>query len=231
MRITIGACIAVGIIVIGLLVYGHLFGFEAPRTSGAIAPTIEAIANRQVVYRIDPVQSSVSYSVNEIFAGQEVSTAVGTTRQLAGDILIDRDNLAQSQVGTIVINVEQFESDSGLRDRRIRREYLESSTYPEAVFVPRELIGFPTEVVEGTNYTFDMAGDLTVRDTTLPVTWSVTGSLQGNMLTGSATTMILMSDFGVGPIDIAGLVETSDEVQLEFEFVAVAVEEDALVSP
>lgn len=217
----------VALVIVSVLVYADLFGFDAPDSSPAVAPTLDAAAGAaaQVVYRIDTAQSAVRYEVDEIFVGQEMSTAVGTTRQIAGDILLDTGDPSRSQVGTIVINVEQFESDSGLRDRRIRREYLESSTYPEAMFVPRELIDFPTEVVEGSAYTFSMAGDLTVRETTLPVTWMVTATLDGDTLSGAATTTILMSDFGVGPIDIAGLVTTSDEVALTFDFVALAVED------
>jgi polyisoprenoid-binding protein YceI len=216
----------VALVIVGVLVYGDLFGFDGPDSSPAVAPTLEASASAgaQVVYRIDAAQSSVRYEVDEIFVGQEMSTAVATTRQIAGDILLDRGDPSRSQVGTIVINVEQFESDSGLRDRRIRREYLESSTYPEATFVARELIDFPAEVVEGSAYSFRMVGDLTVRDTTLPVTWTVTATLDGDTLSGSASTTILMSDFGIGPIDIAGLVTTSDEVALTFDFVALAVE-------
>lgn len=112
----------------------------------------------------------MQYTIEERFAGQAVSNAVGKTRQIAGDILIDRDDLSQSQVGTIVINIELFESDSGLRDRRIRREYLES----KAVFVPQEIIGIPAEAVEGVPYTFEMVGDLTVKTITQPATWTVT---------------------------------------------------------
>jgi polyisoprenoid-binding protein YceI len=222
-KIIAGTGVTVAIlVVVGLLVFEDLFGFGGPASSGASAPTLEA-ASQQVVYRIDTAQSSVTYSVQEIFAGQPVSTAVGTTRQVAGDILVDLADLSRSQVGTIVINVEQFESDSGLRDRRIRRDYLESSAFPEAVFVPTSVTGFPEAFTQGETVTLEMTGDLTVRETTLPVTWTVTGTLEGDMLTGTAAAAILMSDFGIGPINIAGFVETADEVLLEFRFVAAAV--------
>jgi polyisoprenoid-binding protein YceI len=215
------AVVAIVVIAAGLWVFNDWFGFEGPRTSGVTAPTLEADASTQAVYRIDPAQSVVRYAVDEIFAGRPASTAVGTTRHIAGDIIIERGDLSRSQVGTIVINIEQFESDSGLRDRRIRREYLESSMYPEAVFVPREIIGLPSQMVEGAPYTFEMVGDLTIKETTHPVTWAVTATLDGEALAGSANTTLLMSAYGIGPIDIAGLVETADEVRLTLEFVAV----------
>jgi polyisoprenoid-binding protein YceI len=221
LKVGIGVSVLV-ILVLLILVYADLFGFDGPRSGTVTAPTLDA-ASTQVIYRIDAAQSQASYTVDEIFAGQEVSTATGITRQIAGDILINMADYSESQVGTIVINVEQFESDSGLRDRRLRREYLDSSTYPEAVFVPQEMIGFPDEIVMGNTYTFELTGDLTVRETTQPTTWNVSVTPNGDTLTGHAETMILMSDFGVGPINVAGFVETSDEVSLRFDFVAVAV--------
>jgi polyisoprenoid-binding protein YceI len=220
-RLKIGIGVAIIVIAIGIVLYEVLFGFGGPRSSEAIAPTVEAASNAQVVYRIDPARSVVSYAVEEIFAGQPVSTAIGRTRNVAGDILLDTQDYSQSQVGTIVINVEQFESDSGLRDRRIRKEYLESSNFPEAVFVPSTLVGFPTDVVEGQPVTFEMSGDLTVKEITHSATWTVTATLDGDTLTGSASTTILMSTYDVGPINIAGFVETENEVLLTFDFVAV----------
>jgi polyisoprenoid-binding protein YceI len=220
--------IAVALLVgVGVLIYADWFGFDEPNVSAAIAPTLVAEV-QQRVYRIDPARSVVRYTVEEIFVGQGGNTAVGTTNTIAGDILIDPTHYANSQVGTIVINIEQFTSDSGLRDRRIRREYLESSTYPEAVFVPRDLMDFPATITEGGETAFRMTGDLTIKATTAPVTWDVTAVLNGDTLTGTASTTILMSDYGVGPIDIAGLLETSDDVLLEFDFVALLVPSEAV---
>ena len=65
-----------------------------------------------------------------------------------------------------------------------------------------------------------MTGDLTVKETTRPVTFDVTASLQGDTLTGRAETTILMSDFGVGPISILGVLTTEDQAKLILEFVA-----------
>ncbi len=73
-------------------------------------------------------------------------------------------------------------------------------------------------------YSFDIIGDLTIKETTQTVTWAATVTLDGDKLTGTASTTILMSDYAVVPISIAGLVETADEMMLTFEFVALIVE-------
>jgi polyisoprenoid-binding protein YceI len=209
----------------GLFVYDQLFGLTGPDDTPPEAPTLQAAAeSQQVVYRIDPEQSEVRYNTNEIFLRENRSgSPVGVTQGIAGDVLIDFANPANSQVGTIVINIEQFKSDSGLRDGRIRKEFLESSEYPEATFVTTELINFPENPVEGQEYQFQIVGDLTVKETTAPTTWEVTAALEGDTLRGSAKTQILMSTYDVGPISLAGILETEDEVRLEFDFVAVRV--------
>jgi polyisoprenoid-binding protein YceI len=213
-----------------IYIYDDLFGLGGPRSADPVAPELVAAEAQDVVYRIDPTQSEVRYYVDEIFAGEEVSTAVGTTKSIAGDVLINEMDIDRIEVGTIVINIEHFESDSGLRDGRIRQEYLESSSYPEAVFVPTEMINFPSDPTTGTDYTFQMVGDLTVKETTAEATWDVTASLEGDTLSGQATTTVLMSTYDVGPIEIAGFVETSDEVRLEFDFIALAVSSEDVVA-
>jgi polyisoprenoid-binding protein YceI len=214
--------------------YIEWFGWGSPDDTPPVAPTLQAeAASNQVVYRIDPTQSEVRYEVDEIFlSDSQRNTAIGTTHGVAGDILLDFDDPAQSQVGTIVINVEQFESDSSMRDRRIRQDYLESSAYPEATFIPMALLNFPENPEPKTAYAFQMTGDLTIKATTQPTTWEVTATLDAeNRLVGTATTTTLMSDFEVGPISIAGFVETEDEVKLTFDFVALPVIESADVLP
>jgi len=59
-----------------------------------------------------------------------------------------------------------------------------------------------------------------VRDTTRPTTFDVTAKLEGEALTGTATTTILMSDFNFDAPDIAGILKAENEAKLEFKFVA-----------
>ena len=62
---------------------------------------------------------------------------------MAGDIAVNVVEPAASRVGTIVINVEMFESDSTLRDKRIRHDFLESTHYPFATFETTAIEGIP----------------------------------------------------------------------------------------
>jgi polyisoprenoid-binding protein YceI len=175
------------------------------------------------LFRIDAAQSEVRYEVYEtFFQGHRLNLAIGRTRGIAGDVLVNLTQPAQSQIGSIVIDISQFKSDEDRRDNFIRRNFLESGRYPTATFVTKSIDGLPASVKEGESVAVIISGDLTVKQTTRPITWNATLKLDNGKLIGSATTGIRMSDFGVGPIQIAMLV-TEDDVKLFFDFVAVPV--------
>lgn len=197
--------------------FSALSEIEAPPIPVLAAPT-----ETQTLYRIDPNQSQASYSVQEVYVGTiDGKLVVGETNGIAGDVLIDWNDFTQSQLGMITVDVEQLTSDSRQRDRQIRRSYLESSKYPEATFIPEEAQAFPSTVGLGESVQFVIHGFLTVKDITVLSDWTIDLTLKEDKLLGRATTTILMSDFGVGPISIVGLLATEDEMQLTLEFVAL----------
>jgi polyisoprenoid-binding protein YceI len=91
---------------------------------------------------------------------------------------------------------------------------------PLATFVPMEVTGLPTTYTDGEQINFQITGDLTVREVTQPATFDVTLQLNGDTITGEARSTILMSDYGVGPISIGGILNTEDEVGVTFTIVA-----------
>lgn len=175
-----------------------------------------------IKFQISSADSQVSYEVGETFLnqGNVFSVAVGITKMISGDIMIDYANPQNSTIGPITIDISQFSSDSNRRDNAIRDRFLESSKYPLATFTPIKIEGLPAAGEEGVDYPLKITGDLTIKETTMPVTFDTTVRLVGDTLTGVATTTILMSDFGVGPISIAGILETQDEVKLTLNFIA-----------
>ncbi len=174
------------------------------------------------VYHIDPAQSEVRYQVNETFLdGNRLNTAIGRTKGIAGDLRVDFAQPGQSQIGEIVIDISQFTSDESRRDNFIRRNGLESAKYPQATFTTTSISGLPDKVAVGDDLKFTITGDLTVKHTTKPVTWNVELKVGDKQLTGSASTQILMSDFGVGPLQLP-ILSTEDQVKLFFDFIAVS---------
>lgn len=172
-------------------------------------------------YHILPQESFVTYKVAETLAGRNFNYAIGLTNSISGSLQIDPGDPAASQVGPIQVTIRDFNSDNFLRDERIQNEFLESARYPLATFTPTELRGLPDSYTPGETVEFEILGDLTVRETTVPTTFAVTAQLAGTRLSGTATTQLLMTDFGFDPPAIANLIAAENEVDVTFEFVAV----------
>lgn len=195
---------------------------KASDTPALKQPTLAEAEAGVVTYAIVPEESKVTYTVGETFINQNnrFAVAVGTTGQVSGTVTADPSDPTTAQIGPIEVDISQFESDSSRRDQTIRNQWLESARFPIATFVPTKIEGLPEQYTDGSDTTLTVTGDLTVHEVTREVVFEVTTRLTGDTLTGTATTTLLMSDFGVGPISIMGMLNTEDEVSLSFDFVA-----------
>lgn len=201
-------------------------GDAAPASaSPPAAPTLAPASGGAAVYRIDPAQSQAAYSAAETFtqafAGMQPGkvTTVGRTKAVAGDILVDPANPAASRLGEIVVDISQFQSDIGMRDNAIRRQWLESAKYPLATFQNATLTGLPAAWPAGQPVSFQIAGDLTVHNTTQHVVWAATATLNGGTLQATATTTVKMSAFGVHAPSMP-MLSVEDPVTLTLTLVA-----------
>lgn len=187
-------------------------------------PTAEAAPPTAglVSYKIVPGESQLQYEVGEVFLNENnrFAVAIGVTPQVAGEINLDLAAPQNSSLGTITADISQFKSDSGRRDNAIRGRFIETERYPTVTFVPTSIEGLPESYQEGQDLPLKITGDLTIREKTLPVTFDTLVRLEGNQLTGQATTTILMSDFEFGPISIAGILKTEDEAKITLNIVA-----------
>ncbi len=184
------------------------------------APHLTA-GSGETVFRIDPTQSKVTYGVDENIVGQTASRASGSTSGIAGDLAVNPASPPATRLGQIVVDVEQLHSDNNLRDARIRQDFLESAKNPLVQFSTDSLSGMPTSIVDDQTYDFTIAGQMTVQGKPTPVTWNAHGNRHGDQITVDATTVVKMSTLGIGPISLAGLVTTADDVTLDLHVVAV----------
>ncbi|MEM8706137.1 MAG: YceI family protein [Actinomycetota bacterium] len=228
-RLDAGRFAILGVLLIGTLVivtkdqWDWVFADGEAETTDVDAPTIaveEVDEETQRLYRITPGNgSAVRYVVTERLAGNE-KTTVGTTTVVGGDIVLDTVDPTRSTVGEIVVNVEMFESDSNLRDKRLRHDFLASNHFPFANFVTTSVEGLPTTLVEGRAVPLTLTGDLTVKETTNEVVFTGDATVTDGRLLATVSTTILGSSFDVGPINIARLAHTDDEITIEFDLVA-----------
>ncbi|MBC8171814.1 MAG: YceI family protein [Anaerolineae bacterium] len=180
----------------------------------------------QKLFRIVPEESEARFLVVEVLPPV---TAVGSTRQIAGDIIVDFDQPANSRVGTIRINIRTLRTDEPARDGAIRSVILlsERPIYEFSDFIPTAITGLPAQITVGDTLNFQITGDFPLRGITRSVTFEVNVTIVSETeITGLAVATVLRSDYDL--LD-EGLVfhGVADEVRLEFAFVAREVEQDA----
>lgn len=212
-----------GVLVVLIILAVGLILFREPQaaTEPIAAVTLAAPAGATVLV-IDPAQSEARFTLDEELRGQP-KTVVGTTNQVSGQIAFDLNNPAGAQLGTIQVNARTLATDSEFRNRAIKNEILQSDTYEFVTFTPTTLTGLPASAAVGDTITFQVTGDLTVRDVTRPATFDVTVTLAAeNQLTGSATTTIQRTYYNLVIPNVPGVANVSEEVTLAIDFVASA---------
>jgi polyisoprenoid-binding protein YceI len=216
------------ILLCGVVAYSYLK--PAAAASGPLAaipltqPTATGTATGagSTVYTIDQASSEARYVIDETLNGSPV-TVVGTTDQVAGQIALDLASPATAQVGTIQINARTLTTDSANRDRATQNRILETATYEYITFTPTALAGLPVTAVAGESYTFQIAGQLTIRDVTREATFTTTVTPAGDgTLRGSATTTIAYADWGLSVPEVPIVTGLAETVTLEIDFVARA---------
>lgn len=160
------------------------------------------------------------FSIYEDLRG-EPFTVVGVTSEVVGRVRVDVSDLSRSQMGEILINARTFATDSGNRDRAIRGPILAAEQYEFITFRPTGITGLSGAAEVGGEYSFSVAGDLTVREITRPVTFTVVARWDAEgRLQGLASTTVLRSDFDLGVPSVPFVANVADEVGLELAFTA-----------
>lgn len=142
-------------------------------------------------YSIDPVHSSVGFSIRHF-----VSKVPGKFNKFSGTIKVDRENLANSSAEA-TIDVGSIDTDNQKRDDHLRTpDFFDAAKYPTMKFQS-------TSWKKTGENTYDVTGDLTLKDVTKPVVLKVTAlgfapGMRGAQLSGwEATTKINKKEFNV----------------------------------
>lgn len=205
---------------------GGAAAMETQPTPTPAPATDASSADTRALFRISQDESEVRFLIDEILAGNP-NTVVAATNSVAGDIIIDMSNPAQSQVGQIAINARTFLTDNEFRDDSIRGRILRTDDFEFITFAPTALQGLPdAPVAPGETIEFQIVGDLTVKDVTLPITFDASVTLvDDGRIEGTARAQTRYPDFGITirtPPIVSGV---SEDLILELDFVALAVTE------
>lgn len=200
---------------------------EEPATPTA-APTDEPTAEpteegfERTIFTIDQEQSQVRFELDEDLRGQRI-TVVGTTNQVAGELAIDLDDLAETQVGILQINARTLQTDSRNRNRAINNFILDTATYEFITFEPTSINNLPDAAALGEEVAFEIVGNLTIRDITQEVVFNVTATpISETELSGTASTVVTLEQYGLSIPSVPSVANVEEEVELYIDFVALA---------
>ncbi len=110
----------------------------APRFWLAIVTLLASLATaawaQETAFHLDPAQTSVKFTLGDV-----LHTVRGTFQLKRGALQFEPGSGKIS--GEIVVDASSGESGSGMRDRKMHKEILESNRYPEIAFHPDRIEG------------------------------------------------------------------------------------------
>ena len=107
-----------------------------------------------------------------------------------------------------------------MRDNYVRRNALQTDTYPTATFVSVSTQGVPSSYSDGQTVHFQLIGNLTMHGKTNKTIFDVQGKVVGKTITGTATSTIYMTDFGIQPPNLANIAISQNKVLVTLAFTA-----------
>jgi polyisoprenoid-binding protein YceI len=215
------------IIVAGVMYTAHFASVvsstQAHTAPGAARATGTPIPSTGLTtFQIVSAQTTASYSVYEnlIFQNKPNNDAIGTTHSVQGNFKI-RSGASPLVAGmNIQVDLRTLQSDSSMRDRYIQQNSLQTGTYPYATFVSVSTQGLPANYTDGQTIHFQLTGNLTMHGKINKEVFDVQGKVVGNTITGTATSTIYMTDFGIQPPNLANIAIAQNKVVITLTFTA-----------
>jgi polyisoprenoid-binding protein YceI len=169
-------------------------------------------------YALDPTHTRLGFVARHAM----VTKVRGAFEQLEGSAVLDFDDPARS-TATVTFQVASINTGNSQRDEHLRtNDFFDVPTYPTGTFTS-------TAVTVLDDSSFEMTGDLTLKDVTKPVTvtWELTGTETdpfGNLRAGfEGRATLNRKDWGISfnaALESGGVL-VSDKIVLELDVSAI----------
>ena len=176
-------------------------------------------------WKIDTAHTQINFAAKHMM----VTTVRGTFHDVSGTIELDETDPTRSH-GEFRVGAASVDTNFGARDTHLRSaDFFDAERYPDITFVS-------TEIAQVGGDRFMVTGELTIRDTTKPLTFDVAlegivPGMGGARHAGlSATTTIAREDWGLNwnvALEQGGWL-VDKEIKLE---IAIAADEVAAAEP
>lgn len=165
--------------------------------------------------------SVARYIVGEQLADRDLpNDAIGETSDVSGTIAFNADGTIDPAQSKIEVNLLTLASDESRRDNFIKDNGLESNKFPTAGFVIQDAPGVPWPLPESGEASFQLAGNMTIREVTQPVTWDVTAQFGPDSVTGQSSATITFDQFDMTKPSLFFILSVDDEIVMELDFSA-----------
>lgn len=191
---------------------------SALAVAGALRSPVAALAQGSgaIRYAILAEGSEVRYRVREQLVGLNFpNDAVGATSVIEGAIVFDAQGRVVPGESRFTVDLRALKSNEPRRDNYLRRNTLETDTYPAVSFVPAEARGLPFPLPASGSVPFELVGDLIVKDVTRRIAWQSTATFDGPKVTVSARTAFHFGDFGLRQPRVSVVLSVEDDIKLE----------------
>jgi len=190
----------------------------ATATTAQATPVTSSSTGGGITYTLVAGKTTASYKVREQLAQHDLpNDAIGKTTSVTGAIVLAGDGSVDSKNSKITVDASTLQTDQSMRDNFVRRGVLQTDQYKDIVFVPTAVSGLPSPLPTSGAVTFKLTGDLTIRNVTKPVTWDVTGTVDGDTATGTATTSFKFADFSLSQPKVPMVLSIVDNITLQLD--------------
>ena len=156
--------------------------------------------------------SFAGFRVDEELTIGEV-TAVGRTGEVSGFIQLGAGSLEAAE---ITVDMSTIASDRPLRDGRTRQA-LGTDQFPTATFVLTEPVALPADAADGTAFSLEAAGELTVKGVANPAVFALDAQLVDDVIVVVGSTEVTFADYGVQAPSAPIVVSVEDHGIIEFQ--------------
>ncbi|HUQ77712.1 MAG TPA: YceI family protein [Patescibacteria group bacterium] len=193
--------------------------------ASAVAPSLATASSAPVdaaalpgTWAVAP-DSVVGYRVRERLANLSAdSDAVGRTNTITGSATVAAAGTTGFTVSAATFSVDMttLTSDRSMRDNRLRRDGIETDTFPTSTFTLTEPVTVPATITSGGQIDVTLHGDLTLHGVTKTVDIPARAQLSGGLIQIAGSVSFPFSDYAINAPNIAGFVAVEDTGTLEF---------------
>ena len=160
----------------------------------------------------DTSSSWVGYRVQEQLVGVGGHTAVGRTPKVSGSMTLTGSTVNDVQ---ITADLTALASDDSNRDSQLRRQAIQTDTYPTAMFKTIKPIDMGSLPAEGKSVTVNATGALTLHGVTKTVQITLQAERRGGIIAVTGTLPVVFGDYGFKGPNSFSVVSVDDHGTME----------------